>query len=141
MSSSPPRAPRGGRILQKRARLTLVLATLTLLVGSAAHAQTSPAPETDVTSPTVPEQSPTPTPPGTEAPPPGGLPHDAALYFTAHLRRRARHRRLMSRPPRFRSNLQHLHHRARRHRHLAAWRTTRRSTSRPLCADEPGTGD
>ena len=85
MSSSPPRAPRGGRILQKRARLTLVLATLTLFVGSAAHAQTSPAPGTDVSTPTVPEQSPTGSPPGTEAPPPSGLAHDAALYFTAPL--------------------------------------------------------
>lgn len=85
MSFSPPRVPRGDRILQKRTRLTLVLATLTLFAVSAARAQTSPAPETDLTSPTVPEPLPPVSPAGTEAPPPSGLAHDAGLYFTAPL--------------------------------------------------------
>jgi membrane-associated phospholipid phosphatase len=78
--------PRGDRILQKRTRLTLVLATLTLFAGSAARAQTSPALETDLTTSTVPEPSPPVSAPGTEAPPPSGLAHDAGLYFTAPLR-------------------------------------------------------
>ena len=76
--------PHGGRILQKRTRLTPVLATLTLFAGSAALAQTSPAPDTDATSATVP-----PSPassPGTETPTPSGFLHDAGLYFTAPLR-------------------------------------------------------
>src|SRR6516225_8494510 len=84
MSCSPPRMPHGGRILQKRTRLTPVLATLTLFAGSAALAQTSPAPDTDATSATVP-----PSPassPGTETPTPSGFLHDAGLYFTAPLR-------------------------------------------------------
>ena len=85
MSFSPPRVPRGDRILQKRTRLTLVLATLTLFAVSAARAQTSPAPETDLTSPTVPEPLPPVSAAGTEAPPPSGLAHDAGLYFTAPL--------------------------------------------------------
>jgi membrane-associated phospholipid phosphatase len=85
MSFSPPRVPRGDRILQKRTRLTLVLATLTLFAVSAARAQTTPAPETDLTSPTVPEPLPPVSAAGTEAPPPSGLAHDAGLYFTAPL--------------------------------------------------------
>jgi membrane-associated phospholipid phosphatase len=72
--------------LQKHTRLTFVLATITLFVGSAALAQTHPAPDTDVTSPTVAEPSPPVTTPGTEVAPPGSLAHDAALYFTAPLR-------------------------------------------------------
>jgi membrane-associated phospholipid phosphatase len=72
--------------LQKRTRLTPVLATFTLFAGSAALAQTSAAPQTDLSTPTVPEQSPTGSTQGTEAPPPSGLAHDAALYFTAPLR-------------------------------------------------------
>ena len=86
MSCSPPRVPHGDRILQKHTRLTFALATCTLFGASAALAQTSPAPDTDVTSPTVAEPSPPVTAPGTEVPPPSGLAHDAALYFTAPLR-------------------------------------------------------
>lgn len=71
--------------MQKRTRLTPVLATFTLFAGSAALAQTSPAPETDLTSPTVPEPSATGSTPVTETPPPSGLVHDAGLYFTAPL--------------------------------------------------------
>ena len=86
MNFSPPRVPHGDRILQKRTRLTLVLATFTFFAASAALAQTSPAPETEPTTPTVPE----PSPPGgansTEAAPPSGLAHDMGLYFTAPLR-------------------------------------------------------
>jgi membrane-associated phospholipid phosphatase len=86
MSFSPPRVPHGGRILQKRSPLTLILATLTLAAGSAALAQTGPAPDTDLTAPTVPEPSPPVMAPAAEAPPPSGLAHDAGLYFTAPLR-------------------------------------------------------
>lgn len=71
--------------MQKRTPLTLVLATLTLAAGSAALAQTSPAPDPDLTVPTVPEPSPPVTTPAAEAPPPSGLAHDAKLYFTAPL--------------------------------------------------------
>jgi membrane-associated phospholipid phosphatase len=71
--------------LQKHARLTLVLTTLTLLAGSAALAQTSPAPQSDVTTSTVPEPSAAGSAPGSEAPP-SGFAHDAKLYFTAPLR-------------------------------------------------------
>jgi membrane-associated phospholipid phosphatase len=72
--------------LQKRTRLTAVLATLTLFAGSAALAQTSSASETDLTTPTVPEQSPAAATAGTEATPASGFVHDAGLYFTAPLR-------------------------------------------------------
>jgi len=72
--------------LQKRIRLTLVLAPLTLFAGSAALAQTSPAPETELTTPTVPEPSPPASAPSTEVAPPSGFVHDAGLYFTAPLR-------------------------------------------------------
>ena len=72
--------------MQKRTRLTPVLATLTLFAGSAALAQTSAAPETDLTTPTVPEQSPAAATPGSEGPPASGFVHDAGLYFTAPLR-------------------------------------------------------
>ena len=72
--------------MQKRTRLTPVLATLTLVAGSAAVAQTSPAPDTDITSATVPEPSPPASSPDTGAPPPSGFVHDAGLYFTAPLR-------------------------------------------------------
>jgi len=84
MNFSPPRVAHGDRILQKRTRLTLVLATFTLFAASAALAQTSAAPETELTTPTVPEPSP---PVGaTEAAAPSGLAHDMGLYFTAPLR-------------------------------------------------------
>ena len=84
MNFSPPRVAHGNRILQKRTRLTLVLATFTLFAASAALAQTSPAAETELTTPTVPEPSP---PVGaTEAAAPSGLAHDMGLYFTAPLR-------------------------------------------------------
>jgi membrane-associated phospholipid phosphatase len=71
--------------LQKRARLTPVLATLALCAGSAALAQTSPTAETNLTTPTVPEPTSPVSASGTEAPPPSGFAHDAGLYFTAPL--------------------------------------------------------
>jgi len=71
--------------LQKHTRLTPVLATFTLFAASAALAQTSAAPQTDLSTPTVPEQSPPGSTQSTEASPPSGLAHDAALYFTAPL--------------------------------------------------------
>jgi membrane-associated phospholipid phosphatase len=49
-------------------------------------AQTSPASESDPTTPTVPEPSGTGSTPATQAQPPSGLAHDAGLYFTAPLR-------------------------------------------------------
>jgi membrane-associated phospholipid phosphatase len=70
--------------LHKRTRPTLVLATFTLFAGSAALAQTSPAPVADTTL-TVPEPSPPASAPSTEAVPPSGFAHDAGLYFTAPL--------------------------------------------------------
>jgi len=72
--------------LQKRTRLTAVLATFTLFAGSTALAQTSPVSGTDLTTPTVPEPSSAAATPGTETPPPSGFAHDAGLYFTAPLR-------------------------------------------------------
>jgi membrane-associated phospholipid phosphatase len=72
--------------LQKRTRLTPVLAAFTLFAGGSMLAQTSPASESDPTTPTVPEPSATGSTPGTEAQPPSGLAHDAGLYFTAPLR-------------------------------------------------------
>src|SRR5215470_13516674 len=86
MNFSPPRVPHGDRILQKRTRLTLVLATFTLFAASAALAQTSAAPETELTTPTVPEPSPPGGQNGTQAAQPSGLAHDMGLYFTAPLR-------------------------------------------------------
>jgi len=86
MSCSPPRLPHGDRLLQKRTRLTAVLATLTLFAGSAALAQTSPGLDTDLTTLTVPEQSAGSTPSTEASSPPSGFAHDAGLYFTAPLR-------------------------------------------------------
>jgi len=86
MNFSPPRVAHGNRILQKRTRLTLVLATFTLFAASAALAQTSAAPETELTTPTVPEPSPPGGQNGTQAAQPSGLAHDMGLYFTAPLR-------------------------------------------------------
>ena len=86
MNFSPPRVAHGNRILQKRTRLTLVLATFTLFAASAALAQTSPTAETELTTPTVPQPSPPSGATGTEPAPPSGLAHDMGLYFTAPLR-------------------------------------------------------
>ena len=86
MSFSLPRVPHGDRILQKRTRLTLVLATFTFFAASAVLAQTSPAPETELTTPTVPEPPLPAGANGTAAAPPSGLLHDMGLYFTAPLR-------------------------------------------------------
>jgi membrane-associated phospholipid phosphatase len=72
--------------LQKRTRLTPVLATFSLFAGSAALAQTSPAPQTELTTPTVPEQSPGVSTSSAETSQPSGFAHDAGLYFTAPLR-------------------------------------------------------
>ena len=72
--------------MHKRTRLTPVLATLILVACNAALAQTSPASQTDLTTPTVPEQPPAAATPGAEASPPSGFVHDAGLYFTAPLR-------------------------------------------------------
>jgi membrane-associated phospholipid phosphatase len=72
--------------LQKRTRLTPVLAAFTLFAGGSMLAQTSPASESDPTTPTVPEPSGTGSTPATQAQPPSGLAHDAGLYFTAPLR-------------------------------------------------------
>jgi len=86
MNFSPPRVAHGDRILQKRTRLALVLATFTLFAASAALAQTSPTAETELTTPTVPQPSPPSGATGTEPAPPSGLAHDMGLYFTAPLR-------------------------------------------------------
>jgi membrane-associated phospholipid phosphatase len=86
MSFSPPPVTHGVRNLQKRTRLTFVLATLTLAAGSAALAQTGTASDTDSTALTVPESFPSNPAPPAEAPPRSGFAHDAGLYFTAPLR-------------------------------------------------------
>ena len=77
--------PHGDRHLQKRTRLTPVLAAFTLLAGSTVLAQTSPASESDPTTATVPDPSLPGSTPDTQAPPPSGFVHDAGLYFTAPL--------------------------------------------------------
>jgi membrane-associated phospholipid phosphatase len=87
MSFSPPRAPRRGRILQKRTRATLVLALLILGTAGSALAQTAtPAPAGDSTISTVPEPPPPPvTPPPDVTSTPRGFGHDFTQYFTAPL--------------------------------------------------------
>jgi membrane-associated phospholipid phosphatase len=85
MSFWPPRTLHRGRYLHHRTLLTLAVATIVLGAGDAAWAQTSPASNTDLTNPTVPEPSAPPSGPAAEAAPPNGLAHDAGLYFTAPL--------------------------------------------------------
>ena len=86
MSFSSPRPPRGGRILQYRTLLPVVLAMATLGSSGAAMAQTSPAAGTDLSAPTVPEPSPSSTAPAAvDTPTPAGFGHDFAAYFTAPL--------------------------------------------------------
>lgn len=73
--------------MQYRTLLPLALAVATLGSGAAAIAQTSPATDTDLSAPTVPEPStPNVTPAAADTPTPSGLAHDFAAYFTAPLR-------------------------------------------------------
>ncbi len=87
MSFWPPRMSHGGSILHKCALLTFALASIALVAGGTASAQTQtyPVPDTDQPVPTVPEPSPPSPTPAAEGPPPGGFVHDAGLYFTAPL--------------------------------------------------------